>query len=113
MKAYDAAVALNGRAVVLSESLARDYPDMVQYQFDLADSLTNLGLALVDARRPADGLLLHERAIGVFRAILGKNPADIAAASLIAGSLNNASHGAGRARPPRGGHPRAPRRDRS
>ena len=72
LKAYDAAVASSGQAVVLSEALARDYPDMVQYQFDLANSLTNLGLALVDARRPAEALPLHERANEVFRAILAR-----------------------------------------
>ena len=64
---------------------------MVPYQLDLANSLSHLGLTLVDAGRPADGLPLHERANGVYEAILRKNPADIAAASLLAGSQNNSA----------------------
>ena len=33
-----------------------DHPDMVQYQVDLANSLSHLGLTFVDADRPADAL---------------------------------------------------------
>ena len=70
---------------------ADDLPEMVPYQLALANSLSHLGLTLVDADRPAEGLALHERAKGVYEALLRKNPADIGVASMLAGALNNAA----------------------
>ena len=64
---------------------------MVPYQLDLANSLSHLGLTLVDADRPADALPLYERATGVYEEILRKNPTDIAATSLLAGAQNNSA----------------------
>ena len=75
--------------MVLGEALARDDADVVTYQFDLAKSLMNLGLTLVEADRPGDSLPFLERASGVYETILRKNPADIGAASFLAGSQNN------------------------
>jgi tetratricopeptide (TPR) repeat protein len=91
LKDHNQAVALQERAVVLGEALARDNPDMVSYQFDLANSLMNLGLTLVEADRPGDSLPFHARASGVYETILRKNPANIGAASFLAGSQNNSA----------------------
>src|SRR5262249_31800204 len=89
LKQSDEAVALHEKSVALGESLARDFPDLVQYQRDLANGLNHLGLTLVDARRPADALPLYERARGVLETMARKTPADVESASLLAGVANN------------------------
>ena len=62
------------RAETMQEKLVKDHPAVPDYRDGLAGTLTNIGVLLQGAGRPAEALKLTRRAVALRRQLLKEQP---------------------------------------
>jgi tetratricopeptide (TPR) repeat protein/tRNA A-37 threonylcarbamoyl transferase component Bud32 len=86
---HERAIALLARSVELRESLARDYPDDVAMQTNLASGFSNYAIALEAAGRRDEARRMRDRARALREALVRTHPDDRELPTELAKTYNN------------------------